>query len=362
MTTASTTYPAPGIAEEQIVHGTSLWVDAWHRLKKNHLALFGLGAFCLIALACLIGPLLTGYGYEQTELSLKASAPLVPIVLRTQELPGVDPRKNFIALTNVADDFLDRSDAERDQITERVARGETLKEGTFTYQLSNRRHLLGTDALGRDLLTRLFVGGRISLAVGFAATLVAAIVGVLWGAIAGFAGGKIDDIMMRSADIIYALPFTVVVILLMVLFGQNFILLFVAIGLVEWITMARIVRGQVNSLKHQEFIEAAVSLGLGTWRIMSRHLIPNVLGSIIIYSTLMVPQIMLLEAILSFLGLGVQPPLSSWGVLIDDGAKTMETSPWLLLFPAAIFSLTLFSLNFLGDGLRDALDPKSSKD
>jgi oligopeptide transport system permease protein len=168
--------------------------------------------------------------------------------------------------------------------------------------------------------------------------------------------------MMRFVDILYALPFTVIVILLMVTFGRNFILLFVAIGLVEWLTMARIVRGQIMSLKNQEFIEAAVSLGLSQWRIILRHLIPNVIGPVIIYTTLTVPEVMLLEAVLSFLGLGVPPPLSSWGVLLDEGSRTMETSIWLLVFPAVFFSLTLFSLNFLGDGLRDALDPKSSKD
>ena len=206
------------------------------------------------------------------------------------------------------------------------------------------------------------VGGRISLAVGFAATLVSVCIGVLWGATAGFAGGKVDTVMMRFADILYALPFTVIVILLMVMFGRNFILLFVAIGAVEWLNMARIVRGQIISLKNQEFIEAAISLGLPSHRILFRHLIPNVIGSIIIYATLTVPNVMLLEAVLSFLGLGVQPPLSSWGVLIDEGSRTMETSIWLLVCPAIFFSLTLFSLNFLGDGLRDALDPKSSKD
>jgi oligopeptide transport system permease protein len=206
------------------------------------------------------------------------------------------------------------------------------------------------------------VGGRISLAVGFAATVVSVVIGVLWGATAGFFGGKLDNVMMRIADVLYALPFTIIVILLMVLFGRNFILLFVAIGAVEWLNMARIVRGQIISLKNQDFIEAAVSLGLSRARILLRHLVPNVIGPIIIYATLTVPNVMLLEAVLSFLGLGVQPPLSSWGVLIDEGAKAMETSPWLLWIPAAFFSLTLFSLNFLGDGLRDALDPKSSKD
>jgi oligopeptide transport system permease protein len=232
----------------------------------------------------------------------------------------------------------------------------------LVYQSSNQKHLFGTDALGRDLLTRVLIGGRISLAVGLVATLISVVIGVVWGTTAGFAGGVADNVMMRIVDVLYALPFTVIVILLMVFFGRNFILLFVAIGAVEWLTMARIVRGQIISLKHQEFVEAAISLGLSEARIMFRHLIPNVMTVIVIYATLTVPNVMLLEAVLSFLGLGVPPPMSSWGVLISEGASTMETSPWLLWIPAAFFSLTLFSLNFLGDGLSDACDPKSAKD
>lgn len=353
--------PAP-IRAEELVRGTSLWKDAWLRLKKNHVALFGLYAFCLIALLCLAGPFFTGYTYEQTEISLKASAPMEPILSRIETRKTGEPKTSFIALSNLEDEFLDMPESDRKAIVAKIVNGESYQEGRNTYRLSDQRHLFGTDPLGRDLLTRVLVGGRISLAVGFAATLVSVCIGVLWGATAGFAGGKVDTLMMRFADILYALPFTVIVILLMVMFGRNFILLFVAIGAVEWLNMARIVRGQIISLKNQEFIEAAISLGLPSHQILFRHLIPNVMGSIIIYATLTVPNVMLLEAVLSFLGLGVQPPLSSWGVLIDEGSRTMETSIWLLVCPAMFFSLTLFSLNFLGDGLRDALDPKSSKD
>ncbi len=223
-------------------------------------------------------------------------------------------------------------------------------------------HWLGTDTLGRDLFARMLYGGRISLMVGLVATFVALVIGVSYGAIAGYVGGKIDAAMMRIVDILYALPFTIFVILLMVFFGRNIFLLFFAIGAVEWLTMARIVRGQVLSIKKMEFIEAARALGFGRRRIIFRHVIPNVLGPIIVYTTLTIPAVMLLEAFLSFLGLGVQPPMSSWGALIKDGADKMEEFWWLLVFPGGIFSLTLFSLNFLGDGLRDALDVRSAKD
>jgi oligopeptide transport system permease protein len=350
------------VSEEQLVRGSSLWRDAWHRLQRNKLAVICLFIFVVIVMLCLIGPFFTGYTYEHNEITLKASAPLEKIILHTEARKVGPPKRTPIALSNLEDEFLEKTEPERLAIVEKVEKGEVYTEGKNSYQISNERHLFGTDPLGRDLLTRVLVGGRISLSVGFAATIVSVVVGVLWGAIAGFLGGKVDLLMMRFVDILYALPFTVIVILLMVTFGRNFILLFVAIGLVEWLTMARIVRGQIMSLKNQEFVEAAVSLGLSRWRIMLRHLIPNVIGPVIIYATLTVPEVMLLEAVLSFLGLGVPPPLSSWGVLLDEGSRTMETSIWLLVYPAVFFSLTLFSLNFLGDGLRDALDPKSSKD
>jgi oligopeptide transport system permease protein len=359
--TTTSIEPDP-IRVNKLEQGTSLWKDAWYRLKKNQIALFSLCAFCVIAFLCLVGPFFTGYTYEQTEISLKASAPMEPIFVRSEAVKMGAPKKSFVALSNLENEFLDKPKSDRKEIAKKIAKGGIYREGKITYEPSIQRHLFGTDPLGRDLLTRVLVGGRISLAVGFAATLVSVCIGVLWGALAGFAGGNTDTVMMRFADILYALPFTVIVILLMVMFGRNFILLFVAIGCVEWLTMARIVRGQIMSLKTQEFIEAAISLGLPGHRILFRHLIPNVLGPIIIYATLTFPEVMLLEAILSFLGLGVQPPLSSWGVLIDEGSRTMETSIWLLVCPAIFFSLTLFSLNFLGDGLRDALDPKSSKD
>lgn len=223
-------------------------------------------------------------------------------------------------------------------------------------------HWLGTDTLGRDQLTRIMYGSRVSLMVGFIATAVALTIGVLWGAIAGFLGGRVDAVMMRIVDALYALPFTIFIILLTVIFGSSMLLLFLAIGAVEWLTMARIVRGQVLTIKRQEFVEAAISMGLSPWRIISRHLIPNVLGPVIVYTTLTIPSVILLESFLSFLGLGIQPPASSWGSLISGGVETMEEYPWLLIFPGLVLTITLFSLNFLGDGLRDALDPRASKD
>ena len=293
--------PSAELTPDQLEQGSSLWHDAWHRLAKNKLALFGGIMLVVLGLACVLGPLFSSYSYEQIDLALGASAP-------------------------------------------------------------SAEHWLGTDTLGRDQLVRILVGGRISIGVGLCATLVALTIGVVYGAVSGFFGGKIDVVMMRIVDIMYALPFTIFVILLMVFFGRNIVLLFVAIGAVEWLTMARIVRGQILSLKRMEFIEAAHAMGLGRRRIIFRHMIPNVLGPIIVYTTLTIPAVMLLEAFLSFLGLGVQPPLSSWGVLIKDGAEKMEEFWWLLVFPGTIFSLTLFSLNFLGDGLRDALDVRSAKD
>ena len=212
------------------------------------------------------------------------------------------------------------------------------------------------------MLTRIMYGGRVSLLVGFIATSVALVIGVSWGALAGYVGGKLDAFMMRLVDILYALPFMIFIILLLVVFGRNLLLLFFAIGAVEWLTMARIVRGQVMMLKKQEFVEAAHSIGLPRHTIIIRHIVPNAIGPIIVYATLTVPNVMLLEAFLSFLGLGIQPPQSSWGLLINYGVETMEEYPWLLVFPGLALTITLFALNFLGDGLRDALDPKISKD
>jgi len=293
---------APAITDiTQAEQGISLWQDAWLRLRRNRLALCGLVVLVFFILIALLTPWLAPYGYAQQNLELGAAPP-------------------------------------------------------------SAAHWLGTDVFGRDLLTQIMYGGRISLAVGFIATAVALLIGVTWGAIAGYAGGRVDAVMMRLVDILYALPFMIFIVLLMVVFGRNMLLLFLAIGAVEWLTMARIMRAQVQALRQQEFVEAAISLGLSPATIIRRYLVPNALGPIIVYTTLTIPSVMLLEAFLSFLGLGVQPPQTSWGLLISYGAESMEEYPWLLLYPGLTLTLTLFSLNFLGDGLRDALDVRGARD
>lgn len=302
MSSDMTNSAAPTLTDiSQAEEGTSLWQDAWTRLRKNHLAVAGLAILLFMIVIALLTPWIAPYAYDAQDLDLGATPP-------------------------------------------------------------SAAHWLGTDIFGRDMLTQVMYGGRISLAVGFIATSVALLIGVTWGAIAGYVGGRTDAVMMRLVDILYALPFMIFIVLLMVVFGRNVVLLFLAIGAVEWLTMARIMRGQVQSLRQQEFVEAAVSLGLPPSTIIRRHLIPNALGPIIVYTTLTIPSVMLLEAFLSFLGLGIQPPQTSWGLLISYGAETMEEYPWLLIYPGLTLTITLFSLNFLGDGLRDALDVRGSRD
>ena len=222
-------------------------------------------------------------------------------------------------------------------------------------------HPFGTDANGRDLFLRTLYAGRISLTVGLAASVVSVLVGVAWGTVSGYFGGVADSLMMRFVDILYALPFMFFVILLMVYFGRHVVLIFVAIGMVEWLDMARIVRGETLSIKRREFVEAARAMGAPSMWIVLRHVIPNVVGPVVVFATLTVPRAILFESFLSFLGLGIQEPMTSWGVLISEGATQMETQPWTLVFPASFLAATLFSLNFLGDGLRDALDPRRAR-
>jgi oligopeptide transport system permease protein len=279
---------------------SSLWSDALRRLFKNKAAVAGAIVLLVLIVLAAFAPWIAPYPYAYQNLDLGASPP-------------------------------------------------------------SSVHLLGTDVLGRDLLSRILYGARISLLVGFIATTVALIIGVSWGIVAGYAGGKIDSAMMRIVDILYGLPFIIFIILLMVIFGRNLWLLFLAIGAVEWLTMARIVRAQVLSLKNQEFVLAAQAMGVSNFAMFKRHLLPNILGPVAVYATLTIPQVMLLESFLSFLGLGIQPPMSSWGTLIKDGVESMEEYSWLLIYPGLTFTITLFALNFFGDGLRDALDPKTSE-
>ena len=281
------------------MNNSSLWQDALRRLIQNKAAMIGGITILILIILAIFAPLIAPYSYSYQNLDIGASPPSV-------------------------------------------------------------EHLLGTDVLGRDLLSRLLYGARISLLVGFVATGVALVIGVSWGIIAGYFGGKVDSVMMRIVDVLYGLPFIIFIILLMVIFGRNIWLLFAAIGAVEWLTMARIVRAQVIGLKNQEFVQAAQVMGVSNFSMFRRHILPNILGPIAVYATLTIPQVMLLEAFLSFLGLGIQPPMSSWGTLIRYGVESMEEHYWLLIYPGLTFTITLFALNFFGDGLRDALDPKTS--
>ncbi len=304
MTRASGVWEGVSVADKRLIGtpaGDSLWKSGMRRFARNRPAVGGCCFLAVMVVLSVLAPLIAPYAYDAQDLATGAS-------------------------------------------------------------FSGMRHLLGTDILGRDLLTRILYGGRVSFAVGICATLVSVGIGVGWGIVAGWAGGRTDAVMMRFVDILYAFPFTIFVIILMVFFDRSLLLLFLAIGAVEWLTMARIVRGQVLSLRHKEFIEAAIALGLSRKRIMTRHILPNVAGPVIIYATLTIPSVMLLEAFLSFLGLGVQPPASSWGILIREGAESMEEYPWLLIYPGVLLTATLFSLNFIGDGLRDAFDPRSARE
>ena len=283
------------------MNNQSLWSDAYRRLINNKAALISACILAILILAAIFAPFLASHSYAYQNLELGATPP-------------------------------------------------------------SPEYLLGTDTLGRDLLSRILYGARVSLLVGFVATAVALVIGVTWGIVAGYFGGRVDSVMMRIVDVLYGLPFIIFIILLMVIFGRNIWLLFMAIGAVEWLTMARIVRGQVINIKNQEYVMAAQAMGVPNIRLFRKHIFPNILGPIAVYATLTIPQVMLLEAFLSFLGLGVQPPMSSWGTLIRYGVESMEEFSWLLIYPALTFTITLFALNFFGDGLRDALDPKTSED
>lgn len=283
---------------QKAVKGRSLWDDARRRLLRNKAAVASMIMLVLLVVIAIVGPLLVPFHYDE------------------------------------------------------------IRKGDVWMEPLQGGHLLGTDSLGRDLLARLLMGLGVSMAIGLVATLVSLVIGVAYGAIAGYVGGRTDEVMMRIVDTLYSLPFIFFVILLMVTFGRNIFLIFVAIGAVEWLTMSRIVRGQTLSLKQKEFVEAARAAGLGQGRIISRHIVPNLLGPVVVYVTLTIPAVIIAESFLSFLGLGVQPPMASLGTLISAGAQDMELAPWLLIFPSIVMIVTLMCFNFIGDGLRDAIDPK----
>jgi oligopeptide transport system permease protein len=359
--------------------GRSLWGDARARLKRNRAAVASIAALAMIALACLLGPALTGHPYDRIYQDYVRTPPsLAPhpaperigpalerIAARMRaraEAPAIEGDRLRVTLVapRALDErllaFFPRSDLFGEaRVLERADEGRRL---IVEVPIKRQRFLFGTDAVGRDLLTRTLIAGRVSLAIGLLATAVAITIGVLYGAVSGYLGGGVDLVMMRVVDILYALPFIFFVIMLVVFFGRNFVLMFIAVGAVEWLDMARIVRGQTLSLKRQEYVLAAEALGASTGGILKRHIVPNTLGPVVVYATLLVPKVILLESFLSFLGLGVQEPMTSWGVLIAEGARNIQGAAWILIFPAAFLVATLLALNFLGDGLRDALDPK----
>lgn len=286
-------------AAQATVQGRSPWTDARRRFVRNKAAVVSLTLLIGLALACVIGPWLLPHAYDTSDWDAMSLPPTW---------------SNF--------------------------------------------HWFGTDETGRDLLVRSLIGGRISLMVGLLATLTSASLGIAWGATAGFLGGRVDSLMMRIVDMMYAVPYLLIAILMVTLLGREFYLVVITITVFSWMDMARVVRGQTLSLRSREFVEAARAIGVPTWRIIFQHIVPNLLGIVVIYTTVTVPGVILTESVLSFLGLGIQEPMTSWGVLIHDGTSVMEISPWILLFPAALLSTTLYCFNYIGDGLRDALDPK----
>ncbi|MCV3767956.1 ABC transporter permease subunit [Rhizobium sp. TRM95796] len=374
------THPATSaVASPDTGKGRSLTRLALARLSRNKAAVASIFALAMVALICFLGPLFNSHGYSDIYPSYVAVPPsleqyphedtMEPVMkaavergraeMESFEVDGstytariraekpIDPR--IVRYLDRPDEF------DGAEITETGADGLT---ATVTGRVNGQYFLLGTDRNGRDMLARIMVGGQISLMVGILATLVSLVIGVVYGAISGYLGGRVDNVMMRLVEILYSLPFIFFVIMLVVFFGRHIALIFIAIGAINWLDMARIVRGQTLAIKRREFVGAAVAMGLTDGQIIRRHIIPNTIGPVVVFVTLLVPQVILLESFLSFLGLGVQEPLTSWGVLIAEGASSIEAASWLLLYPSLFFVVTLVSLNFIGDGLRDAFDPK----
>jgi oligopeptide transport system permease protein len=370
--------PIETLADVQVT-GRSLWAEARGRLVRNRAALSSIILLSLIAIACIFGPFVTGHPFDRVYpdyVRVPASLSAYPkpdqiepqierIGARVRGKPeNVVVSDGRVAVTLVGtrpiDErllaYFDRSDMFGvPTVTERADEGRRL---VLDVPVKERYFIFGTDTNGRDLLTRTMKAGQISLAIGLLATFVAILIGVVYGATSGYLGGRTDLVMMRVVDVLYSLPFIFFVIMLVVFFGRNFILMFIAVGAVEWLDMARIVRGQTLSIKRQEYVQAAEALGVRTKHIIRRHVIPNTLGPVVVYMTLLVPKVILLESFLSFLGLGVQEPNTSLGVLISEGAKNIQGASWMLIYPSITLVAILFCLNFIGDGLRDALDPK----
>ncbi len=367
------------VAVPDPIAGRSLWGNAWARLKRNRAAMLSLYYLALIAIVSVFGPWFVPHQYttiygDYVRMPPSLSAYPKPDMIQTALTDAIkrmrvdikewhqEGSRVVVTVTSSKpiDDrnvrYLDRSDAFNDTRIENKSPGGL--EVTMSSAIKQQYFLFGTDNTGRDLLSRTLMAGRISLAIGLLAGVVAGVIGVIYGATAGFAGGRVDEVMMRIVDVLYSLPFIFFVIMLVVFFGRNFVLMFLAVGAVLWLDMARIVRGQALSIRRQEYVQAAEAMGVGQRGILLRHVIPNLLGPVVIYMTLLVPQVIILESFLSFLGLGIQEPMTSWGVLISVGAKNIGYANWLLLFPAFFLVSTLFALNFVGDGLRDALDPK----
>ncbi|MDQ8032932.1 MAG: ABC transporter permease subunit [Bordetella sp.] len=359
--------------------GRSLFQLARRRFARNRAAMAGCIVLAAVALFSFLGPLFVPHGYDQVYAAYVLAPPsLAPrpddtAIQRAAAQVAARAKVGLDAFEIQADAFtatisaprridprvvryFDRADAFHDTRV-RVAEdeGRTLR---LAGGIARAYFPFGTDSNGRDLLARVMLGGQVSLAVGLLASLVSLGIGVVYGAVSGYLGGRVDNVMMRLVEILYSLPFVFLVVVLVVFFGRSFILIFLVIGAVEWLDMARIVRGQTLAIKRREFVGAAQALGLGDWQIIRRHIIPNTIGPVVVFVTVVVPKVILLESFLSFLGLGVQAPLTSWGALISEGANNIESAPWLLIFPALFFVVTLFALNFVGDGLRDALDPK----